>query len=169
MCVCLSLPLTTVVLVAVFVVVVVVVSGVVVVVSGVVVVVIQIVVVAFSGVAVVVVTGCCGCLLSGVVGDVVFCLEWLEGVYNFWSVKPVFSCAGMELCNGGSLFDYMKGFSRNEHIIANYTLQMCRGLAYLHENHVIHRDILPPAMSFPTLSPLDRPPLFAERLACLCR
>lgn len=28
-----------------------------------------------------------------------------------------------------------------EHVIINYTRQILRGLAYLHDNHILHRDL----------------------------
>ena len=46
------------------------------------------------------------------------------------------------LCLGGSVSTLLNLYGPfNEKVIVNYTLQMLRGLAYLHEQQLIHRDI----------------------------
>lgn len=42
-------------------------------------------------------------------------------------------------CSVATLLDRYGQFS--EQVIASYTLQVLRGLAYLHENQVVHRDL----------------------------
>ena len=50
----------------------------------------------------------------------------------------------MELCQGGSLASLLEhGRIEDETVIQVYALQMLEGLAYLHENYVVHRDIKP--------------------------
>ena len=43
---------------------------------------------------------------------------------------------------GGSI-SYLLGMygAFSENVITSYTLQVLRGLAYLHDNHVLHRDL----------------------------
>ncbi|GBE78410.1 kinase [Sparassis latifolia] len=49
-----------------------------------------------------------------------------------------------EYCQGGSLADLLEhGRIEDEGIIQIYTLQMVEGLAYLHSQNVVHRDIKP--------------------------
>jgi mitogen-activated protein kinase kinase kinase len=50
----------------------------------------------------------------------------------------------MEFCSGGSLASLLEhGRIEDETVIMIYTLQMLEGLAYLHENNIVHRDIKP--------------------------
>ncbi|KAF9401583.1 Suppressor of Sensor Kinase (SLN1) [Mortierella sp. AD011] len=50
----------------------------------------------------------------------------------------------MEYCQGGSLADLLEhGRIEDEKVIKFYTLQMLKGLAYLHDKNVVHRDIKP--------------------------
>lgn len=50
----------------------------------------------------------------------------------------------MEYCNGGSLSDLLlHGRIEDEMVIQFYTLQMLKGLAYLHQSGVVHHDIKP--------------------------
>ncbi|KAF9438396.1 Suppressor of Sensor Kinase (SLN1) [Entomortierella beljakovae] len=50
----------------------------------------------------------------------------------------------MEYCQGGSLADLLEhGRIENEQFIKFYTLQMLKGLAYLHHKNVVHRDVKP--------------------------
>lgn len=54
-----------------------------------------------------------------------------------------------QYCSGGSIAHVLEAMQRGkspvygfpEGIIRNYTLQILNGLCYLHENHIIHRDI----------------------------
>lgn len=53
----------------------------------------------------------------------------------------------MEYCQGGSLANLLEhGRIEDETVIMIYTLQMLEGLAYLHENNIVHRDIKPESM-----------------------
>ncbi|KAF9952397.1 Suppressor of Sensor Kinase (SLN1), partial [Modicella reniformis] len=50
----------------------------------------------------------------------------------------------MEYCQGGSLADLLEhGRIEDEKVIKFYTLQMLKGLSYLHEMNVVHRDVKP--------------------------
>ncbi|KAF9952863.1 Suppressor of Sensor Kinase (SLN1) [Mortierella alpina] len=50
----------------------------------------------------------------------------------------------MEFCQGGSLADLLEhGRIEDEKVIKVYTLQMLKGLAYLHDKNVVHRDVKP--------------------------
>jgi mitogen-activated protein kinase kinase kinase len=50
----------------------------------------------------------------------------------------------MEYCSGGSLAGLLEhGRIEDETVIMIYALQMLEGLAYLHENNIVHRDIKP--------------------------
>ncbi|KAK5827198.1 hypothetical protein F5H01DRAFT_287313 [Linnemannia elongata] len=50
----------------------------------------------------------------------------------------------MEFCQGGSLADLLEhGRIEDEKVIKFYTLQMLKGLAYLHGENVVHRDVKP--------------------------
>ncbi|KAG0210111.1 Suppressor of Sensor Kinase (SLN1) [Mortierella sp. GBA30] len=50
----------------------------------------------------------------------------------------------MEYCQGGSLADLLEhGRIEDEKVIKFYTLQMLKGLAYLHDKNVVHRDVKP--------------------------
>jgi len=50
----------------------------------------------------------------------------------------------MEYCQGGSLASQLEhGRIEDENVIRYYVVQMLRGLIYLHENNIIHRDIKP--------------------------
>ncbi|KAG9303282.1 hypothetical protein G9A89_013608 [Geosiphon pyriformis] len=50
----------------------------------------------------------------------------------------------MEYCKGGSLGSLLEhGRIEDENIIKYYTQQMLKGLIYLHENNIVHRDIKP--------------------------
>ncbi|KAI7829525.1 hypothetical protein BC939DRAFT_10215 [Gamsiella multidivaricata] len=50
----------------------------------------------------------------------------------------------MEYCQGGSLADLLEhGRIEDEKVIKFYTLQMLKGLAYLHDMDVVHRDVKP--------------------------
>ncbi|KAF9105389.1 Suppressor of Sensor Kinase (SLN1) [Mortierella sp. GBA35] len=50
----------------------------------------------------------------------------------------------MEYCQGGSLADLLEhGRIEDEKVIKFYTLQMLKGLAYLHGENVVHRDVKP--------------------------
>ncbi|CAH1766854.1 11183_t:CDS:2, partial [Entrophospora sp. SA101] len=50
----------------------------------------------------------------------------------------------MEYCQGGSLASQLEhGRIEDENVIRFYVVQMLRGLIYLHENNIIHRDIKP--------------------------
>ncbi|KAF2842395.1 Ssk2-type MAP kinase [Patellaria atrata CBS 101060] len=50
----------------------------------------------------------------------------------------------MEYCSGGSLAGLLEhGRIEDETVIMVYALQMLEGLAYLHESHVVHRDVKP--------------------------
>ena len=43
---------------------------------------------------------------------------------------------------GGSIAYLLSQYGAfSENVITSYTLQMLRGLAYLHDNHVLHRDL----------------------------
>lgn len=53
-------------------------------------------------------------------------------------------CLFMEYCSGGSLAGLLEhGRIEDETVIMIYALQMLEGLAYLHENRIVHRDIKP--------------------------
>lgn len=59
----------------------------------------------------------------------------------------------MEFCSGGSLAALLEhGRIEDETVIMIYTLQMLEGLAYLHENNIVHRDIKPESRLFPRIS-----------------
>ncbi|CAF1521899.1 unnamed protein product [Adineta ricciae] len=48
----------------------------------------------------------------------------------------------MEYVDGGSLSQHLSKFGQfQEPVIRNYTRQLLEGLQYLHENHILHRDI----------------------------
>jgi len=48
----------------------------------------------------------------------------------------------MEVCEGGELYSLVKKKGRlSEEEIRNYGLQFAKGLKYLHNNHVLHRDL----------------------------
>ncbi|KAG0295794.1 Suppressor of Sensor Kinase (SLN1), partial [Dissophora globulifera] len=50
----------------------------------------------------------------------------------------------MEYCQGGSLADLLEhGRIEDEKVNKFYTLQMLKGLAYLHDKNVVHRDVKP--------------------------
>ncbi|KAF1981230.1 Ssk2-type MAP kinase [Aulographum hederae CBS 113979] len=50
----------------------------------------------------------------------------------------------MEYCSGGSLAGLLEhGRIEDEMVIMVYALQMLEGLGYLHERHVVHRDVKP--------------------------
>ncbi|KAI7883718.1 hypothetical protein K492DRAFT_175043 [Lichtheimia hyalospora FSU 10163] len=51
----------------------------------------------------------------------------------------------MEYCENGSLESLLQhgGYIQDERYIIGYTHQLLRGLVYLHENNVVHRDIKP--------------------------
>lgn len=50
----------------------------------------------------------------------------------------------MEYCPGGELFSLIKKYKRiNEDIARFYIIEIFLGLAYLHQNHVVYRDIKP--------------------------
>ncbi|KAF9583760.1 Suppressor of Sensor Kinase (SLN1) [Lunasporangiospora selenospora] len=50
----------------------------------------------------------------------------------------------MEYCQGGSLADLLEhGRIEDEKVIKVYTLQLLKGLAYLHHRNVVHRDVKP--------------------------
>lgn len=54
----------------------------------------------------------------------------------------------MEFCSGGSLASLLEhGRIEDETVIMIYALQMLEGLAYLHENNIVHRDIKPESKS----------------------
>ena len=58
-------------------------------------------------------------------------------------------CIFMEYCSGGSLASLIEhGRIEQEEIVALYALQMCEGLAYLHNANVIHRDVKPENILF---------------------
>lgn len=53
-------------------------------------------------------------------------------------------CLFMELATGGSLWDAVQQFGPlAEHVAARYVRDMVAGLAYLHEQHIIVRDVKP--------------------------
>ncbi|UJR22105.1 hypothetical protein I4U23_025170 [Adineta vaga] len=55
--------------------------------------------------------------------------------------QPVFQII-MEYVDGGSLSQHLSKFGQfHETVIRNYTRQLLEGLQYLHENHILHRDI----------------------------
>ncbi|CAF1245691.1 unnamed protein product [Adineta steineri] len=55
--------------------------------------------------------------------------------------QPVFQII-MEYVDGGSLSQHLAKFGQfQEPVIRNYTRQLLEGLQYLHENHILHRDI----------------------------
>ncbi|CAF3198590.1 unnamed protein product [Rotaria sp. Silwood2] len=55
--------------------------------------------------------------------------------------QPVFQII-MEYVDGGSLSQHLSKFGPfQEQVIKNYTRQLLEGLQYLHENHILHRDI----------------------------
>jgi len=55
--------------------------------------------------------------------------------------QPVFQII-MEYVDGGSLSQHLAKFGQfQEPVIRNYTKQLLEGLQYLHENHILHRDI----------------------------
>jgi mitogen-activated protein kinase kinase kinase len=54
-----------------------------------------------------------------------------------------------EYCQGGSLAALLEhGRIEDERIIQAYTVQMLEGLAYLHANGIVHRDVKPDSESF---------------------
>src|SRR5205085_4484089 len=55
----------------------------------------------------------------------------------------------MEYCQGGSLASLLEhGRVEDENVIKFYVVQMLYGLAYLHENNIVHRDIKPDSKLF---------------------
>ncbi|CAF2127693.1 unnamed protein product [Rotaria magnacalcarata] len=55
--------------------------------------------------------------------------------------QPAFQII-MEYVDGGSLSQHLSKFGQfQEPVIKNYTRQLLEGLQYLHENHILHRDI----------------------------
>lgn len=55
----------------------------------------------------------------------------------------------MEFCSGGSLANLLEhGRIEDEQVIMVYALQLLEGLAYLHESHIVHRDIKPESKFF---------------------
>nr|CAB3263621.1 mitogen-activated protein kinase kinase kinase 1-like [Phallusia mammillata] len=62
----------------------------------------------------------------------------LHGVTKEGPLYNVF----IEWCAGGSVSALLSHYgSFNESVICNYALQLLRGLTYIHEQHLIHRDI----------------------------
>ncbi|CAF1115567.1 unnamed protein product [Rotaria sordida] len=58
------------------------------------------------------------------------------------SKKQPFFQIIMEYVDGGSLSQHLSKFGQfQEPVIRNYTRQLLEGLQYLHENHILHRDI----------------------------
>ncbi|CAF3618392.1 unnamed protein product [Rotaria sp. Silwood1] len=58
------------------------------------------------------------------------------------SKKQPFFQIIMEYVDGGSLSQHLSKFGPfQEQVIKNYTRQLLEGLKYLHENHILHRDI----------------------------
>lgn len=58
----------------------------------------------------------------------------------------------MEFCSGGSLASLLEhGRIEDETVVMIYALQMLEGLAYLHENNIVHRDIKPESMDLVSL------------------
>lgn len=49
----------------------------------------------------------------------------------------------LDLISGGSLSDFIASFSFRESLLQNYIKQILKGIQYLHNNNIIHRDIKP--------------------------
>ena len=51
-------------------------------------------------------------------------------------------CPCLPLSPGGSVSSLIETYGRfNDAVLTKYTLQILRGLAHLHENHILHRDL----------------------------